>query len=354
MLKPKFASSLRGIDHSFSSNEARVNLYAFAQKQLKIVQNAAYTLSRIDPNELTQTNYNQVERFTKHTKRILHETAGICPNDANFKSKIKAADHCTEATKIRIARMRNDATLAFIIALAGHDPLQLRNKDTWQMISQLELSNFTGSSVVALLGALHKSELFAKEDTKSTAETCFRYILQKSHIMRKLTSRERSLLLWRRVATFYMLGTLEETHLKQVKTLIYYCHQGLEEEAMFMGHSEQQQIESSQTERALTRIHQTLTNIYQAAIILRYCNTTNKNADAIPALGFSSIQRLHRMMDLAHRFRGQKTHEHRSSDTHAKVALAIRDAIQQSYMQCLYEQTVGESAYTIDILMKHN
>ncbi|GFE54367.1 ABC transporter ATP-binding, putative [Babesia ovis] len=362
MPKARIALSLKGIENSFTSNEARANVYAFAQKQLKIVANAAYALVRSDPHESQSINSLHVDHFVTHSKRILHETPKVCLYHAKVVnrtgSSYQRGGEASSRIQERIDRIWNDAALAFVIALSQHRALELKGEQVRQVLSRLRISGFTGSSIVALVGAIHKAEVFALNGVESIAENCYRYLLQKSHIIRKLTSRERSLLLWRRVATIYMAGTADHTQLKQIRTLIYYCHQALEDESQFLEQNAevtdidklQQRTQYTPDEKALTRLRQTMSNIYQAAITMRYC-LVQSCSPLMSALGLSSIERLDRMLTLAHNLRAQKT-QHTSSDTHTKVAIAIRDATDGTRFQCQYEHAVGQSAYAIDVLMK--
>ncbi|GIX62419.1 amino acid synthesis family protein [Babesia caballi] len=360
MDRARLARSLRGIEDSFTSNEARAGVYAFAQKQLNVVANAGYVLSRIDPHGPGAVAPATLERYQKHARRILCATAGLCDGKAvgqgwagGGSADGEQSAAAAAAMRRKIRRLRNDAAVAYALALGAQNVLHCEPEYAGQLLQQVDLSGLGGGTVVALAGALHKSELFLREGTAEAAEACLRRVISKAFVMAKLSSRECSLLLWRRVATAYMGGAVSDGQVKQIRTLLYNCHGKLEEEAAFSFEGGKAQAGSSGTpeSRAVARLAQTLGNVYQAALILRQCEAGIGLASVFRRLGLSSLGRLDRMLELARRVGGRPDLDHASSDTHTKVGLAVRDATEDGRLRCAYERRVGDSAYTIDIVL---
>ncbi|EDO07549.1 uncharacterized protein BBOV_IV011970 [Babesia bovis T2Bo] len=420
MVKPRFSISLKGIETAFSSNEARADINAFGHKQLRIVTNAANILLRTDPLERDSVDPGSFDKFIRHSMRILVSTQQITrngyrantedrnlhlesTNGSNSKYGLQNSSHIEpQYGRYTINNIWNNATIQFVSALSVHKPLLLQGKDIRNLVSQIRPATVTASDMVALLGAIHKAGASHQDEFASVAETCYKNIASKSQIIKHMSTRERSLVLWRRVATTYMSGNIDYTQLKQIRTFIYYCYKGLEDEALFVNGSNEGQAsihpppESSRDQSGLkghnreaishsiptleagtrhlnqqktitectnsigpinnntksyTRLCQTMDNIYQASIIMAQCCTGAFGSPLITALGYSTILRLNQMVELAERIRPPRDDRHLSSDTHTKVALAIRDAGFTEF-HCIHEHQVGQSTYYLDIVMK--
>ncbi|GBE60112.1 Eukaryotic translation initiation factor 2-alpha kinase 4, putative [Babesia ovata] len=366
MNKATLVRCLRGIEDSFSSNEARANPFLFAQKQLNIVVNSANTLTKIDPLDSGAVTHTLIDTFTVHAKRILCETYRLCtdtktslPSGSNVPEN-QIEQNSVASIRQRIRKLQNEASIGVTLALCAQTTLQNGRECMGGILQRLEPALCRGSSVVAVIGAVHKGELFKKEGIAEAAERWFKHVIDNSQVISKLTCRECSLLLWRRVATRYMKDAPTENCLRQISTLIYHCHEKLKDEVYLnfgedpLEMSRLQQDSGPLTlpdERALKRLNQTLSNVNQAALIMRHCETYSGASNVLHALGPSSIDRLSKMLTLAWRLQGRARRSHKSSDTHTKVGLAVADAMDGRHMRCIYENPVGNSAYTVDILV---
>ncbi|CDR94741.1 hypothetical protein, conserved [Babesia bigemina] len=366
MNKATLVRCFRGIEDSFSCNEARINPYLFAQKQLKIVTNCAIALTKIDPHEPGAVTHTLLGTFTRHAKRILSETHKLCADSTTsprlgYKISANQDPHAAAATlRQRILKLQNEASLAFTLAMCAQNTHEHERQCMGGVLPPVEPRLCTDRSVVALIGALHKGERFKSEGSSETAERCFKHLIDRSQSIRRLTCRECSLLLWRRVATHYMNAAATDDCVRQTSTLIYHCYEKLKDE-VFMnfgddppGTSDPRQDQGPPAlpdERALKRLQQTLSNVSQAALIMRHCESPSGAASLLHALGPSSIRRLSHMLTLAWRLQGRAQRSHKSSDTHTKVGLAVADAMDGRRMRCTYESAVGNSAYTVDILV---
>lgn len=370
---------LRGIEASFSSNEARTNALAFAQKQVHTVINVARVLCRIDPHDSIAVTPGQLDLFVHHAKRILQESSRW---DSSNNADRVAGDRGNYVVPIRrpevkgLPQLRSGAILEFILSLGAHNILQREKGYIQKLLTELRLCSFPGSSLVALIGCFHKSGLYSQREFSNFTEDAFRHLITTSSNLKRLTAREWSLLLWRRVATIYMGGVVSDLHLTQLRRLLYKCYEAIKYDVLLVSGCNSEHLEKffdvglpldpivtkassvpsfGNTEnRELLRLHQTLGNVRQSAIVLGQMDLACQGRGTfLNALGLSSLVRLSRMIDMAQALAVRKRTDTQSSDTHTKVVLSIRDAIEQSRWRCAYEQPVGISSYTIDVLLRH-
>ncbi|KAK1936320.1 hypothetical protein X943_002742 [Babesia divergens] len=372
------ARCLKGIEASFSSNEARADALEFGRRQLNIVINAATALCKIDPHDSAGVSPEHLDCFVGHSKRILNETSRYVSlrgsNGSLSNAKYRAGHLPRDSAcviRLKLCRMRNKAVISFILAMCSHNMLAHESAYVQQLLSQLDLRDLKVSSLVALIGSLHKSELFTDSRTSALTEAMYDHLLSTSWLLRRLTSRECSLLLWRRLAMVYMGVPFGDIQVKQLRLLLYQCYYKVNDEMKCdfasQSHNVNSFLEGGCTAGSvcmtephqsqppenlpLMRLQQTLSNISQAAIIMRHLDCASMSHGFLGHLSLSSLVRLHRMLILSQFVGTSASGTTVSSDTHTKVALAIRDATDQRQTQCFYEQRVGLSSYQVDILL---
>lgn len=374
-----FSRCLKGIEASFSCNEARTNAVAFSHRQLNVVCNAATSLCRIDPHDSIAIAQEQLNFFVHHAKRILRETAAYTSTKHGkqqiFQNRVAETGSLSEHELRRMAQLRNNAMLSLIMSMGTHNILNEEETYFKELVSQMDISQTTVQSMVALVGCIHKSELFKKSYVWNFTGNIYRTLASCSSHCRQLTSRECSLLLWRKLAMVYMTMPMYSLNHPQVKFLVYQCYEKIKDEILTdLGNpsgdvlavleedsklyppirsvaSKPLYANHGEEERSILKIKSTLSNISQAAIILFQLRDAQNGNHLLRDMSLSTLVRLDRMLKLAQCFGTRKQASNGSSDTHTKVLIAIRDIIDRNDILCRYEQPVGISSYTLDVLL---